>query len=77
MCSKPKSVKVNFNSISEDRTLFWKIKDLATKCYDICPNENCGRMRIKHTDYFYHGNGCVEIKFQEDKATAIESKKLL
>jgi len=77
MCSKPKSVKVNFNSGTEDRTLFWKIKDLATKSYELCPNENCGRPRIKHTDYFYHGNGCVELKFQEDKYTAIESKKLL
>lgn len=77
MCSKPKCVRVNFNSIKEDRTLFWKIRDLAIMSYYDCSNDGCGRPRIKHTDYFYHSKGCVEIKYQEDKNTAIQSKTFL
>ena len=42
------------------------LKDLATKSYQECPNEGCGKARIKHTDYYYHGNGCIEIKYMDD-----------
>ena len=43
------------------------IKELATKSIYECSNEGCCRLRIKNTDYYYHGNGCIEIKYIDDR----------
>jgi|LauGreDrversion4_2_1035121.scaffolds.fasta_scaffold21474_4 hypothetical protein len=42
---------------------------MATKCFTDCQNPGCGIKRIKHTDYYYHSKGSVEIKYMEDNQT--------
>ena len=42
------------------------IKKMATTALSLCEIEDCKKIKLIHTDYYYHNNGCVEIKYKED-----------
>lgn len=42
------------------------IKKMATSTLQVCEAAHCKKIRLLHTDYYYHNNGCVEIKCRED-----------
>jgi hypothetical protein len=67
MCNKPSRQKIEFYSSKTDLSVFSMIRRLATQIITTCPYEGCLKKRITHTDYWYHGNGSVEIKFKLDK----------
>ena len=37
-----------------------------------CSEDGCGKPHLYHTDYLYHANGCIEIKYLEDSNNAQE-----
>ena len=55
-----------FYSEENDVSLFQMIKKMATTALSLCEIDDCKKIRLIHTDYFYHNNGCVEIKYKED-----------
>jgi hypothetical protein len=63
---KPKRVLVNFYSEQNDVSVFSMVKHFAKTANSVCQADGCGKQRISHTDYWYHNNGSVEIKFIED-----------
>lgn len=63
MCSKPVRQKIDFYSSKTDVSVFTMIKRLAKQSITNCQADTCQKPRVAHTDYWYHGNGCVEIKF--------------
>jgi hypothetical protein len=66
MCSRPKRQIVEFYNDSMDKSLHSMIRSMAMNVFNICPEEGCGKMMLAHTDYYYHSNGCIEIKYVED-----------
>jgi hypothetical protein len=67
MCQKPRKRQVKFYSQQSDISLYQMIKKLATQAMQGC--EHCRKLRLLHTDYFYHNNGCVEIKYRQETTT--------
>jgi len=63
MCNKPIRQKIEFYSATNDLSIFTMIKRLAKTALINCTAESCSKSRLAHTDYWYHGNGCVETKF--------------
>lgn len=63
MCNKPSPLKIDFYCEKTDVSVFTMIKRLAKQSITTCTAEGCNKVRLTHTDYWYHGNGCVEIKF--------------
>jgi hypothetical protein len=49
------------------------IKHFAKTSTSVCQSEGCGKQRISHTDYWYHNNGAIEIKFIEDSQSQLQS----
>jgi len=41
------------------------LRRLAKQSITNCKADQCFKSRLAHTDYWYHGNGCVEIKFKK------------
>lgn len=39
---------------------------MAKSALQRCEVDDCDKIRLIHTDYFYHNNGCIEIKYRED-----------
>lgn len=66
MCSKPQKQLVRFYNEESDISLYQMIKKLATQALHLCDNKECKKIRLLHTDYYYHHNGCVEIKYREE-----------
>lgn len=78
MCFKPKRLIVKFYSkVAEDKagkpvleeantddiSLIEFIRNIDSSAKDTCPNEDCKRQKWHHTDFYYHGNGCVQIRY--------------
>jgi hypothetical protein len=69
MCNKPVRSKIDFYSLKNDVSVFTMIKRLAKQSITNCKADQCFKSRLAHTDYWYHGNGCVEIKFMLTEGT--------
>ena len=61
MCSRPKRTIIPFLDEEKDMSLFTFLKQTAKNFYNkvICKNEGCKKPLMEHTDYWYHGDGCV------------------
>lgn len=64
MCNKPQRLKIDLYSVKNDYSVFTMIKRLAKTAMSNCQAESCSKPRLAHTDYWYHGNGCVEMKLK-------------
>jgi hypothetical protein len=70
MCTVPQRKKIDFYQRKKDThitdiSLFTMVRRLAKQSITNCKADQCFKSRLAHTDYWYHGNGCVEIKFKK------------
>lgn len=66
MCMKPQKQHVKFYDENSDISLYQMIKKMANTALQLCENKDCKKIRLLHTDYYYHHNGCLEIKYREE-----------
>ena len=68
MCSRPKRLIVEFYDDKTDKSLHAMIRSMAHSSMLFCSEDGCGKPHLYHTDYLYHANGCIEIKYLEDSS---------
>ena len=61
MCSRPKRTIIPFLAEEKDMSLFTFLRKTAKNFTNktLCNNEGCKKLLMEHTDYWYHGDGCV------------------
>lgn len=80
MCYKPNRQKIEFYNQKTDMSVFTMIRNMARQSIKNCGAETCGKPFLAHTDYWYHGNGCIEMKLklmddtQKLQTTAIQKQ---
>lgn len=78
MCGgKPQKQLVKFYDEETDISLYQMIKKMATSTLHVCEAAHCKKIRLLHTDYYYHNNGCVEIKCREEPTNSDVQKSPL
>ena len=76
MCFRPRRHIIKFYDKQSDKSLHTMIKGMAQGSFKLC--QSCEKPYLIHTDYWYHGDGCIEIKYMEDAANTSDSiRKLL
>ena len=71
MCIRPFKKVVRFYE-QGDVSIFTMIKSMAMNAFRYCSEMECKRLRRDHVDYWYHGMGCVEIKYTEDQGSSLD-----
>jgi len=64
MCNKPQRQIARFYNEDSDISLYSMVIKMAESALQLCPVESCQKMRVNHTDYWYHSNGCIEVKYR-------------
>jgi len=75
MCDRPDKKIVKFHDAASDVTLHTYIKERAVGSFKAC-TKGCEKLRLVHTDYWYHGTGCVSLKLIEDSNLNLEMIKM-
>mmetsp|Transcript_25743 Transcript_25743/g.34396 ORF Transcript_25743/g.34396 Transcript_25743/m.34396 type:complete len:141 (-) Transcript_25743:2950-3372(-) len=66
MCFRPRRTIIPFLDGEKDMSLFSFLKKRCEMLNQNCSEEGCGKAMMQHYDYWYHGEGCIEIKFKHE-----------
>ena len=72
MCYRPRRIVIPFLDGKADMSLFTFLRQRAEMPGQICPEEGCGKPLLTHTNYWYHGDGSLEIDSVHDKKDSDE-----
>mmetsp|Transcript_8627 Transcript_8627/g.10653 ORF Transcript_8627/g.10653 Transcript_8627/m.10653 type:complete len:178 (-) Transcript_8627:2711-3244(-) len=77
MCFRPRRTIIPFLDGEKDMSLFSFLKKRCEMLNQNCSEEGCGKAMMQHYDYWYHGEGCIEIKFKHEPSKPNESAPIL